>query len=240
MLDSFPQEHSGISFNDLCAYTYLYNCINELVRIGSPIPITVRQAAQDTTLPTRGGPSGKSPTFIPKDTRAILDLFQLQYRKDIWGSDTKDCRAERWDYAGSSLDFRPFGGESRASIERKCHSFAKASKGYRRTDSIHAEKFAIPEVSYATMRLPELCDKIEIPQIPEEILSDAAGCQQASQREPQTTSSRYLLGLRLISGHDEFHPTLSVSNDWSPKQHETRGPDYHSIRWSRSLRPLHS
>ena len=73
------------------------------MRLGRPIPTTVRQAAQVTTLPTGGGSSGGSPTFVSKGTRVMLDLFHMHRRKDIWAPDAENLKPERWDsYGGSS------------------------------------------------------------------------------------------------------------------------------------------
>ena len=61
--------------------------------------------------------------------------------------------------------------------------------------NIHAERFAITGLPCTAVRILELCKKIEIPQMPEEILSDAAGCQQGFQCERQITLSRCLFWL---------------------------------------------
>ncbi len=114
---SLDPEH--IKPASLRACRYLGRCIDEALRLGSPLPMTVRKAIQDTTLPRGGGADGEAPVFIAKGTAVVLNFFLTNRRKDLWGSDAEDFRPERWENHESNWDFTPFGGGPRACIGRK-------------------------------------------------------------------------------------------------------------------------
>lgn len=56
----------GITFERIEACQYLQWCINECLRLYPVVSVNVRTAAVDTTLPTRGGPDGRSPVYVKK------------------------------------------------------------------------------------------------------------------------------------------------------------------------------
>lgn len=55
-----------ITFESLKNCRYLQWCLNETLRIYPVVPYNGRAALRDTTLPTGGGPDGKSPIFVKK------------------------------------------------------------------------------------------------------------------------------------------------------------------------------
>ncbi|KAL9044811.1 MAG: hypothetical protein Q9214_002078 [Letrouitia sp. 1 TL-2023] len=69
--------------SELRGCKYLQYCVNEGLRLGTPAGSTIRQALCDTTLPSGGGPDGKSPIFIPKGQQVTLSYFAMHYRADI-------------------------------------------------------------------------------------------------------------------------------------------------------------
>ncbi|CAL8580469.1 hypothetical protein XPA_006190 [Xanthoria parietina] len=122
---SLDPEH--IKPASLRACRYLGRCIDEALRLGSPLPMTVRKAIQDTTLPRGGGADGEAPVFIAKGTAVVLNFFLTNRRKDLWGSDAEDFRPERWENHESNWDFTPFGGGPRACIGQQ---FARIQLAY--------------------------------------------------------------------------------------------------------------
>ncbi|KAK0634570.1 cytochrome P450, partial [Bombardia bombarda] len=85
------------SYDDLkLGLVYLKAILNESLRMYPNIGITFRWAARDTTLPTGGGPDGKSPCFVPRGRRIITSFNALHHRKDLWGDDADEFRPERW------------------------------------------------------------------------------------------------------------------------------------------------
>lgn len=57
-----------ITFERMKSCQYLQWCINEALRLYPVVPMNVRTALTDTTLPTGGGDDGRSPIFVPKGT----------------------------------------------------------------------------------------------------------------------------------------------------------------------------
>lgn len=80
-----------------------------------------RQAVKDTSLPRGGGPDGKSPIFIKKDTIIPLGLYSMHRRKDLWGPDAEEFRPERWENMSLSHHwaYLPFSGGPRICLGRE-------------------------------------------------------------------------------------------------------------------------
>lgn len=57
---------TDITFERMKNCQYLQWCINEILRLYPAVPVNVRTAQVDTTLPTGGGPDGKSPVYLKK------------------------------------------------------------------------------------------------------------------------------------------------------------------------------
>jgi cytochrome P450 len=57
-----------ITYAGLKSCHYLQWCINETLRLYPIVPLNVRTAEVDTTLPVGGGPDGKSPIYVKKGT----------------------------------------------------------------------------------------------------------------------------------------------------------------------------
>jgi cytochrome P450 len=55
-----------ITFYNLKKCQYLQWCLYETLRLCPPAPINLRVALRNTTLPTGGGPDGKSPVAVRK------------------------------------------------------------------------------------------------------------------------------------------------------------------------------
>ncbi|KAL9591386.1 MAG: hypothetical protein Q9179_007774 [Wetmoreana sp. 5 TL-2023] len=119
---------------------YLQFCVNEALRIGTPQASTTREALNDTTLPTGGGPDGKSPVFVPKGTLIVLHFFAMHHRSDLWGEDVQEFKPERWEEKKIDWRFSPFGGGP-----RKCAG----------------EQLALTETYYILTRLLQRFDRIE-------------------------------------------------------------------------------
>ncbi|GAB1319605.1 hypothetical protein MFIFM68171_09815 [Madurella fahalii] len=105
--------------HDIKHFTYIRYVINETFRLYHPLGLNVREALEDTTLPTGGGKSGKEPLAVAKGTTVIYSLGGMQRRKDIWGEDATVFRPERWE--GASVDrwhFIPYNHGPRHCIGR--------------------------------------------------------------------------------------------------------------------------
>lgn len=78
---------SSISSDDLDRLPYLNAVCHEVLRLYSPVPVTVRVAAQDTTLIGH---------FIPKGTSIFISPWATNANKDFWGEDAADFNPDRW------------------------------------------------------------------------------------------------------------------------------------------------
>jgi cytochrome P450 len=66
---------------------YLHAVCNEVLRIYSPVPLTLRDAAVDTTILGQ---------FIPKGTKVILAPWAVNHSKELWGDDAGEFNPDRW------------------------------------------------------------------------------------------------------------------------------------------------
>ncbi|KAL8868804.1 MAG: hypothetical protein Q9174_004739 [Haloplaca sp. 1 TL-2023] len=131
----------NVTVSKLRSCHHLQSCINEALRLGSPVPNTTRAAARDTTLPRGGGPEGNDPIFIAKGNLVMLNFFNLHHREDIWGKDAEEFKPERWEKHTPGWEFNPFGGGPRSCI---------------------GQQFALNEVSYVVVRLVQHYDDIQL------------------------------------------------------------------------------
>ncbi|PHH89972.1 hypothetical protein CDD83_4833 [Cordyceps sp. RAO-2017] len=88
---------------------YTKAVINETLRLFPPVPVNSRQACEDTTIPTGGGPDGSAPVFAKKGTHFIWTIHSMHRRQDLYGKDAGDFRPARWldDPAKGTKGLRP-------------------------------------------------------------------------------------------------------------------------------------
>ncbi|KJZ77881.1 hypothetical protein HIM_02518 [Hirsutella minnesotensis 3608] len=77
----------AISSTDIDRMPYLNAVCSEVLRIFSPVPITIRQATCDTTI------QGQA---VPRGTRVILAPWATNVDRALWGPDAGEFRPERW------------------------------------------------------------------------------------------------------------------------------------------------
>ncbi|CAN8102777.1 unnamed protein product [Discula destructiva] len=125
-------EPKEITFAKLKSCKFLQYCNNETLRLFPVVPINGRYAFKDCTLPTGGGPDGKSPIFIPKGSNVDYSVYVLHRRKDLWGQDADEFIPERWENRRVGWEYVPFNGGPRICL---------------------GQQFALTEASYVTVRL---------------------------------------------------------------------------------------
>ncbi|KAG9128431.1 hypothetical protein FRC07_012539 [Ceratobasidium sp. 392] len=87
---------------DLDKLPYLDNVVRESLRLYSPVPGTIREAAHDVLVPVsksfkdRYGVEQTHITLHKGDT-VFLPVQATNRNKEIWGDDAKEFRPERWD-----------------------------------------------------------------------------------------------------------------------------------------------
>lgn len=112
VIDEFGtyKQPKEITFSKLKSCQYLQYCNNESLRLYPVVPINGRYAFKDATLPTGGGPDGKSPIFIPKGSTVEYSVHVLHRRKDLWGPDADEFIPERWANRKVGWEYVPFNG----------------------------------------------------------------------------------------------------------------------------------
>ncbi|KAL5340880.1 cytochrome P450 [Aspergillus crustosus] len=111
---------------------YLRYVLNEVLRLLPPVPLNFRVATKDTTIPTGGGPDGKSPIAVKKGQEIFYSVYALHRRKDIYGEDADVFRPERWEDLRLVWEYLPFNGGPRICL---------------------GQQYALTEVSYTLVRL---------------------------------------------------------------------------------------
>jgi cytochrome P450 len=116
-----------ITFSKMKSCSYLQWCLNEALRLNPVVPIDSRNALVDTTLPTGGGPDGRSPVLVRKGQQVIYSVYVMHRRKDLWGPDADEFKPERWEGRRSGFEYLPFNGGPRICIGQQ---FALTEAGY--------------------------------------------------------------------------------------------------------------
>lgn len=91
------------------------------LRLFPSVSVNQRCAVKTTTLPTGGGPDGKSPVLIRKGQALAYSVYSLHRRSDLYGDDAEDFRPERWnediglyrDEVTKNWGYLPFNGGPR-------------------------------------------------------------------------------------------------------------------------------
>ena len=162
VIDDFGTEEARktISMNTLKSCRYLQWTMYETLRLYPPGPLNSRVAARDTTLPTGGGPEGKSPVAVRKGQTVNLCVYAMQRRADLWGEDVLEFKPERWEKKKADWTFLPFSGGPRTCLGRKCCAFSRWLCVLCDLLTQEIEQYAITEAGYVTVRLLQRFDGI--------------------------------------------------------------------------------
>ena len=86
-LPSIEDDTTPMSAEVMDRLPYLHAVCNEVLRLHSPVPLTRREAAKDTTILGQ---------FVPKGTDIILAPVAVNTSKELWGEDALEFNPERW------------------------------------------------------------------------------------------------------------------------------------------------
>ncbi|ODV80420.1 cytochrome P450 [Suhomyces tanzawaensis NRRL Y-17324] len=126
----------SITFESLKKCEYLKFVINEALRLYPSVPVNFRVATKDTTLPTGGGPDGKSPIYVGKGQTVAYQVYSTHRLEEYYGKDSEEFRPERWaDLKKLGWAYVPFNGGPRICL---------------------GQQFALTEASYITVRLLQM------------------------------------------------------------------------------------
>ena len=76
-----------VTYDQISSLKYLSHITSEVLRLYPPVGVTLRVAAEDTSL---------NGSFIPKGTTVILSPFAINRSVALWGADAEEFRPERW------------------------------------------------------------------------------------------------------------------------------------------------
>jgi cytochrome P450 len=94
-------------FAQLKSCRYLQWVISETLRLFPTVPINVRSAARDCTLPVGGGEDGSKPIPVRKGQTIGMIIFAMHRLKDVWGEDADEFKPERWENKKLDWSFIP-------------------------------------------------------------------------------------------------------------------------------------
>ncbi|PNP50101.1 hypothetical protein THARTR1_09090 [Trichoderma harzianum] len=94
-LPSTDDAEAKITSLDIDHMPYLNAVCNEVLRFFSPVPLTIREAAYDTTI--QGVP-------VKKGTRLTISPFAVNVNPRLWGSDASQFNPDRWISAEGAAD----------------------------------------------------------------------------------------------------------------------------------------
>jgi len=76
-----------ITYDQIFSMKYLSHVTSEVLRLHPPVGVTLRVAAEDTTV---------NGTFVPKGTSVVLSPFAINRSVALWGADAEEFKPERW------------------------------------------------------------------------------------------------------------------------------------------------
>ena len=159
VVSQFGLTSEGITLKGLEASEYLGMVTKESLRMAGITPSISRTSLVDTTLPRGGGKDGMDPVFVPKGTEIQIILFLMFRRADIWGSDAKEFRPERWQGRSFGPEFSPFSTGRRRCMGRELPQCSFC--GFDFADLHIVEPFALAEAHYVLVRFLQRYDGIE-------------------------------------------------------------------------------
>jgi len=77
-----------LKYEDLNRFTYLQAVVNESLRLYPSVPMDMKVALSDDTLPDGSA--------VEKGNVVVYNIFAMGRSKDIWGDDADEFKPERW------------------------------------------------------------------------------------------------------------------------------------------------
>jgi cytochrome P450 len=83
--------HGEIDSTKIDRLPYLNAVLNETMRVFPPVPLTLRETANDTSIQGH---------FVPKATTVVICPWAINTSEQLWGPDAKQFNPDRWLGAG--------------------------------------------------------------------------------------------------------------------------------------------
>jgi cytochrome P450 len=97
-----------LTFERLKSCGYLQWCMHETLRLRPSVPLGIKVATCDTTLPRGGGADGSKPMFVAKGTEIIWSFYHMHRDPELWGEDAEEWKPERWQDTKMGTRYAPF------------------------------------------------------------------------------------------------------------------------------------
>ena len=123
----------------------------------------MRFCKNTTVLPWGGGPDADSPTLIRAGMPVAFSVYHMHPRDDLYGSDAKESRPERWEDDSLSdikWGYLPFNGGQRVCLGSKI-AFSHLTEVS--TDNRYLEDFALMLASYGIARIIQAFPNLKLP-----------------------------------------------------------------------------
>lgn len=93
--------YGDVPYDELVELPYLDAVCRETLRLHPPIPILVREALQDASVPLLTPVKGldgreMDSILVPKGTRIFMSLWNANRDVTLWGPDAEEWKPERW------------------------------------------------------------------------------------------------------------------------------------------------
>ena len=136
------EELAKLTFESFKRCVYLWNVINETLRLYPPLLLNLRKAIQEKYLHEGEGSNEEDPCLINKEEYVPLHVYFMHGLEDIFGHDAAVYNPDRWTsiYSKVGSAFMPF-----VTGRRVCLGL----------------QYALTEASYATVRLMQMFANIE-------------------------------------------------------------------------------
>lgn len=86
-LPALSDPNGQISSTEIDRLPYLNAVLQETMRIFPPVPLTIRETLQDTTIQGH---------FVPAQTTVIICPWAINTSKHLWGDDAREFNPDRW------------------------------------------------------------------------------------------------------------------------------------------------
>jgi cytochrome P450 len=86
-LPAITDPKASISSTEIDRLPYLNAVLNETMRIFPPVPLTLREAAHDTTI---------QGAFVPAGTTVVICPWAVNTSTHLWGADAREFNPDRW------------------------------------------------------------------------------------------------------------------------------------------------